>query len=73
MRQVSKEYSLTNGEQQTTQAVKVEMDKLNQSLLTATSQGDKAAIERLLAEGADIDATDSRGRTSAMIASTPVN
>lgn len=59
---------LTSGEQQATQAVKVEMDKLNQALLTATSQGDKAAIERLLAEGADIDATDSRGRTSAMIA-----
>lgn len=59
---------LTSGEQQATRAVKVEMDKLNQALLTATSQGDKAAIERLLAEGADIDATDSRGRTSAMIA-----
>lgn len=59
---------LTSSEQQATQAVKVEMDKLNQALLTATSEGDKAAIDKLLAEGADIDATDSRGRTSAMIA-----
>ncbi|MFS0558236.1 ankyrin repeat domain-containing protein [Brevibacillus sp. 179-C9.3 HS] len=59
---------LTSGEQQATQAVKVEMDKLNQALLTATSQGDKAAIQKLIADGADINATDERGRTSAMIA-----
>lgn len=59
---------LSNGEQQATQAVKLEMDKLNTSLLAAVNQGDKEAVKKLLAEGADIDATDERGRTSALIA-----
>ncbi|MGG1658272.1 ankyrin repeat domain-containing protein [Brevibacillus sp. NRS-1366] len=59
---------LSNGEQQATQAVKMEMDKLNDSLLTAVNQGDKEAVKKLLTDGADIDATDERGRTSALIA-----
>lgn len=44
------------------------MDKLNQALLAATMQGDMNQITQLLADGADIDATDEVGRTSAMIA-----
>ncbi|WNC17637.1 ankyrin repeat domain-containing protein [Brevibacillus brevis] len=44
------------------------MKKLNQSLLAAVQQGDQDAILRLLAEGADINATDETGRTSALIA-----
>ncbi|WP_396136200.1 ankyrin repeat domain-containing protein [Brevibacillus brevis] len=46
----------------------MEMKKLNQSLLAAVQQGDQDAILRLLAEGADINATDETGRTSALIA-----
>lgn len=59
---------LSSGEQQSTQVVNKEMDKLNHDLLTAVNQGDKEAITKLLADGADIDATDERGRTSAMVA-----
>lgn len=59
---------LSSGEQQTTQEVNEEMNKLNHALLKATNQGDKEAISKLLADGADIDATDDRGRTSVMIA-----
>ncbi|WP_409344570.1 ankyrin repeat domain-containing protein [Paenibacillus sp. MBLB4367] len=59
---------LTNEEQQAAQSVKNEKDKLNQALLEAAAKGDQAAIASLLADGADIDATDDRGRTSAMIA-----
>lgn len=60
---------LSSGDQQTTQVVNEEiMDKLNRALLKAANQGDKEAISKLLADGADIDATDERGRTSVMIA-----
>lgn len=59
---------LNNQEQQSTQEVSNEMDKLNQALLTAARQGDKDHITKLLADGADIDATDNDGRTSVMIA-----
>ena len=59
---------LNNQGQQSTQEVSNEMDKLNQALLTAARQGDKEHITKLLADGADIDATDNDGRTSAMIA-----
>lgn len=59
---------LASGEQQATQVVKEEMDKRNQALLAAVNQGDKETIQKLLADGADINATDERGRTSAMIA-----
>lgn len=59
---------LNNEEQQATRSVKQQMDKLNEALLVAVNKGDKDAITKLLAEGADIDATDERGRTSAMIA-----
>ncbi|WP_341347894.1 ankyrin repeat domain-containing protein [Paenibacillus sp. FSL H3-0469] len=44
------------------------MDQLNQQLWAAVQQGDRDRVTRLLAEGADIDATDSSGRTPAMIA-----
>ncbi|RAV21233.1 ankyrin repeat domain-containing protein [Paenibacillus contaminans] len=54
--------------QQAAQSAKMEMDKMNQALLEAAAKGDKETIEKLLADGADIDATDERGRTSAMIA-----
>ncbi|WP_268626825.1 ankyrin repeat domain-containing protein [Paenibacillus alvei] len=59
---------LSSGEQQYTQEVNEEMNKLNHALLKAANQGDKEGISRLLADGADIDATDDRGRTSVMIA-----
>lgn len=59
---------LSSGDQQTTQVVNEEMDKLNRALLKAANQGDKEAISKLLADGANIDATDERGRTSVMIA-----
>lgn len=59
---------LNNQGQQSTQEVNNEMDKLNQALLAAARQGDKDIIAKLLADGADIDATDKDGRTSAMIA-----
>lgn len=59
---------LMNKEQHATHTENREMDKRNQSLLAAAGQGDKEAIIRQLADGADIDATDDRGRTSAMIA-----
>lgn len=59
---------LNNQGQQSTQEVNNEMDKLNQALLAAARQGDKDLIAKLLADGADIDATDKDGRTSAMIA-----
>ncbi|HZG14693.1 MAG TPA: ankyrin repeat domain-containing protein [Candidatus Bathyarchaeia archaeon] len=53
---------------QATQSMHTQMDKLNQALLAAATRGDNEAIVELLAEGADINATDERGRTSAMIA-----
>ncbi|EST54645.1 ankyrin [Brevibacillus panacihumi W25] len=59
---------LKSEEQQTIEAVNKEMGQLNESLLQAVNHGDQAEIKRLLADGADIDATDERGRTSAMIA-----
>lgn len=59
---------LSNSEQQATQAVNKEMNEMNHALLTAANLGDKEAITKLLTDGADIDATDERGRTSAMIA-----
>jgi uncharacterized protein len=59
---------LNSQEQQSTQEVNNEMDKLNQALLAATRQGDKELITKLLTDGADIDATDNEGRTSALIA-----
>lgn len=55
-------------EQQITQEVNEDMNKLNHTLLKAANQGDKEAISKLLLDGADIDATDDRGRTSVMIA-----
>jgi ankyrin repeat protein len=59
---------LNNEKQQATQTVKQKMDQLNEALLAATQKGDTESIAKLLAEGADIDSTDERGRTSAMIA-----
>ncbi|WP_172619686.1 ankyrin repeat domain-containing protein [Paenibacillus alvei] len=59
---------LSSGEQQTTQEVNEEMNKLNHALLKAADEGDKEAISKLLVDGADIDATDVRGRTSVIIA-----
>jgi ankyrin repeat protein len=59
---------LTSGEQQATQSVNHKMDQLNQALLAAAAKGDRETIAKLLADGADIDATDEKGRTSAMIA-----
>lgn len=59
---------LASSEQQATQAENDEMDKRNQALLAAVKQGDTETMQKLLADGADINATDERGRTSAMIA-----
>lgn len=59
---------LQSHEQQATQTVNMENKKLNQSLLKAAQEGDTKAISHLLAEGADINATDESGRTAAMIA-----
>ncbi|RNB69616.1 ankyrin repeat domain-containing protein [Brevibacillus panacihumi] len=59
---------LKSEEQQTIEAVNKEMGELNQALLQAVQNGDQDQIKKLLADGADIDATDDRGRTSAMIA-----
>lgn len=59
---------LGHEEQQSTQKVNEPMDKLNQALLSAAEQGSKDDITSLLADGADIDARDRNGRTSAMIA-----
>lgn len=58
---------LSSREQQNTQEVNEGMNKLNHALLQASNEGDKVAISKLLADGADIDATDDRGRTSLMI------
>ncbi|WP_405114300.1 ankyrin repeat domain-containing protein [Paenibacillus sp. FSL K6-1217] len=44
------------------------MDQLNQQLWAVVQQGDMDRVTNLLLEGADIDATDSLGRTPAMIA-----
>ena len=41
---------------------------MNQSLISAAERGDTADIQRLLAEGADINAQDDRGRTPALAA-----
>lgn len=59
---------LSSEEQQTNRVVNNEMDNLNKDLLKAAELGYKEAIVKLLADGADIDATDENGRTSAMIA-----
>lgn len=59
---------ISNEKQQSTQTVNNDMDKLNQALLTATEQGDKNLITKLLVDGVDINAVDKKGRTSAMIA-----
>ncbi|QRG70440.1 ankyrin repeat domain-containing protein [Brevibacillus choshinensis] len=59
---------LNSDEQQATQSVNMEIRKQNQALLEAAKQGDKNAINQLLADGADINATDETGRTSALIA-----
>jgi hypothetical protein len=59
---------LNNEEQESTQAVNDGMDKLNQELFDAVKQGDQDRVSNLLVEGADVDATDYIGRTSAMIA-----
>ncbi|MHA0856524.1 ankyrin repeat domain-containing protein [Paenibacillus sp. CMAA1364] len=59
---------LNNEEQVTTEVVNDGMDKLNQELFAAVKQGDKDRVTNLLLDGADIDATDYIGRTSAMIA-----
>ncbi|OBZ17940.1 ankyrin repeat domain-containing protein [Bacillus sp. FJAT-26390] len=66
--QKSDDQVLNNEKQQAAQTVNNEMDKLNKALLTAAEQGDIASITKLLAEGADINAVDRQGRTSAMIA-----
>lgn len=66
--QENNDQELTNDEQHAAQSVNNEMDKLNKALLAAAKQGDRASITKLLAEGADINATDDQGRTSAMIA-----
>lgn len=57
-----------SGDRQHVQEVKLKMDKLNRDLLKAAELGNREAVAKLLADGADIDATDERGRTSAMIA-----
>jgi uncharacterized protein len=59
---------LINEEQQAIEAENKEMEKMNQALLLAVNQGNQEEIKKLLANGADIDATDERGRTSALIA-----
>ncbi|MBH5320353.1 ankyrin repeat domain-containing protein [Paenibacillus sp. GSMTC-2017] len=66
--QVDDGHKVDNEGQQAIQSVKSEMDKLNQALLIAAEQGDKASITKLLADGADINTRDANGRTSAMIA-----
>ncbi|WP_248912421.1 ankyrin repeat domain-containing protein [Paenibacillus antarcticus] len=59
---------LNNEEQVSTQAVNDGMDKLNLELFDAVKQGDQELVSNLLVEGADVDATDDTGRTSAMLA-----
>jgi ankyrin repeat protein len=66
--QKSDDQLLNNEKKQAAQTVNNEMDKLNKGLLTAAEQGNLGAITKLIAEGADINATDRQGRTSAMIA-----
>ncbi|MFB9275943.1 ankyrin repeat domain-containing protein [Cohnella cellulosilytica] len=58
----------SGGERNTTIEGNQEMDKLNRDLLQAADQGDRKAVERLLEQGADLNAVDGRGRTAAMIA-----
>jgi len=55
-------------ERQTVQEANDKMNTLNRNLLEAANRGDLEAVTELLAQGADIDATDARGRTSAMVA-----
>jgi len=59
---------IRNEKQQSTETVNNEMDKLNQTLLTAAEQGDMNLITKLLLDGADINAVDKKGRTAALIA-----
>lgn len=66
--EVSVDTLLTNEEQKEAQTVNQEKTSLNTRLIAAAEQGDKESITKLLADGADIDATDAQGRTSAMIA-----
>jgi ankyrin repeat protein len=47
---------------------RLEPAAMNQSLISAAEHGDTAAIQRLLAEGADINAQDARGRTPVLAA-----
>ncbi|MCR8842401.1 ankyrin repeat domain-containing protein [Paenibacillus sp. SC116] len=44
------------------------MEKLNGDLLAAVKQGNQVLVVKILKDGANIDTTDERGRTSAMIA-----
>lgn len=57
---------LNNEEQQSTKMVDNEMDLLNQAFFSAAEQEDKDLMIKLLADGADINVTDSNGRTAAM-------
>jgi uncharacterized protein len=59
---------LTSKEQQAIEAGNKEMGEMNHALLQAVNEGNQEEIKKLLANGADIDATDENGRTSAMIA-----
>ncbi|WP_309137840.1 ankyrin repeat domain-containing protein [Paenibacillus sp. SC116] len=45
-----------------------DMEKLNGDLLAAVKQGNQVLVVKILKDGANIDTTDERGRTSAMIA-----
>lgn len=66
--QMNVDTMLNSNQQQATQSVNMEIKKLNQALLEAAKQGDTNAVTQLLADGADINATDETGRTSALIA-----
>ncbi|MFF2889651.1 ankyrin repeat domain-containing protein [Paenibacillus sp. NPDC057967] len=61
--------SQTEGQPQSSQTVN-DMGNLdqNQALWTAVTEGDQEAVLRFLDEGADPNAVDAKGRTSAMIA-----
>src|SRR5262245_22757513 len=46
----------------------LEQTAMNEQLITAAGRGDTAAVLRLLAEGADINAQGARGRTAVLAA-----